>query len=455
VAVRLALPLVAGLLLAGCAATAPSPPEPPAAPSLAPEAGGFYAVRHGGGDLVLDADGLAQVELWGPDDARMGELMLGHGAPIVLGELGPGEYVLRPLALNGTLSIRSDEAEPPLRPLPHHAERHLLVQRSRASPEVPFARPPPEQLLVEVSLQRAPAAMRLLADGSHHEMSVRVQGAAGTVLEADHAGQSLYLPPPFDDGGLREVPSRFHRENARDRALTASLLLYGLDGSLVLEALSYSRAEPERLPAFAAAEPAYVYGELPRQPVAFEVADSARWLVVDPGAGHAGVVLFDAQGRRLGLVEAKAAPVAVQVPARPGLIAYLALGNATLGADAAPESFGLHPVEVRETFAPATAAGTPGTYGQAEAPVRVRGTLFEAVPETRPSRDFIPLSCGPVAAAIALRQGNETVAAWGFGGPGPLPAGLFLRDGPATLLHDGHGDSGCGRAGLLLRHMQP
>jgi hypothetical protein len=451
--VRRALLVV--ILLAGC--TAPPVPKevPPASPFFLAaadlEAGGFYAFEHPGGSLTmrLEGDGSAQFALFEPSGIRLGGFGLGGGAGAVrFDALAAGVLVVRFEALEpGSLRVEAGQARevPKFWPLREHVERVILAAvTDDPLPSVPFVPLRPTETALVVDLLRPPALLRLFVDDGHNDLDVLLGSAKGPVLAAASRGLTRF---PGTSPWMHEVPASFHAENAQAH-LEGMLRASDLKGTVLLESVSFSLAMPpgqERVGTQGAPAP-FSYGLLPSAPVEFEAPDGH---LVFSGEGWAAV--FDAQDRRLANVPIKPGSFAtLQVSEGKHVVALLS-GNATLGATARPAQAQLTPLEVRAANHPTSPAGRGATYGQSNASLSYEGVLFDAVPVwIRDPFDLpnFPLMCFPESAVI-LRQGNETVAAWGRGWPED-PSGHMLQDGELEAIFDGYGRDNCSRLGVRL-----
>jgi hypothetical protein len=440
------------------------------------EAGTFYAFRHAGGGLSLGVlpGGRAQVELFDGADQRLGQISLSDalaGGSLQLQNMPAGDYVIRTLAVNGTLRIESGGAAPALRPLAAHVERQVLLQVPRgtvpsvpALPGAPGAAPPIDRGL-DLQLLRAPTSLRVLVAGDYASLDVELRSAMGPVASAHSTGFA-----PFNglgNGGLSEVSTEFQVENVRDGHLTGRVQAQDLHGVILLEASSYSRAEPLASPAAPGAAPAFSYGPLPAAPVRFQTGPRASQLVLHGTPFQEGnrtwATLFDDHGHRVGTWSvATGAFLAIPVLPSAGYVAALLRGNATLGADAAPGDFELHPMQVREQVVPADPAGSNGDYGQARADLDGAG-VFAIEPTVATSASgpfgfdpqFAAQCSGP--AQVRIVQGNETLGFWDEGfsrQPPSSDAELRLRDGPLAVLSDGFGATGCPHAAARIKSFQ-
>lgn len=462
--------------LAGCIGDrAPEPlpvpePAPYAVEATEVQAGRFYAFDHDGGLLSLRpaAGASAQVELFDGQDRRVAEYGLGGGeaGPDVQMELGAGNYVLRFAALNGTISMASAGTPVQLMPLESHVERVVLAQEPKgAVPNVPFVPLRPTHIELDVNLTRTPTGMRLWTDGSFNWLELALGGPAGEVFRATSGPTAS-----FGDFGtaLREVEGLFHASRARNERLVGKLDVEDLQGALILESFSYSRAIPpgQDLQGQRPGRPPFEYGLLPSVPVAFEVAPSAQRLYfaaladareVGPFGGGpdsiaAWVSVFGPDDRKLASVPVRAGTYTTLAVNQPGTyVAVLLQGNATLGADAAPKNLGLLPLGVEVQEGPQRPAGSSGNYGQdseelAAVPFDVRPTRIDD-PFTSP----IPSLACSMQESLRILQDGEVVAAFGpMWDSRDVPAGALLGNGPVTLWHDGFGGSGCMRNGVAL-----
>lgn len=446
------------VLLAGC--TAPPPPDAGPAPLptglLAAEAGpGFFLLPHAGGELAFSSTGHARIELFGPDDQRLGSLELGSllGAEPVRIERPAGDHVLHIVSADGRLSVASGGAEARLHPLPLQVERSLLLEEPGGlGLSLPVGGGPPVAATRNVTFQRVPVGLRAVVVGTFDEVQVDAQGAG-----LAYRGEALGSYPLFFQGGRHELAGTFDPDGVRDGNLTAHVTASSLQGTVLLEATTYvRRLPPAGLPTVAAPpQTAFLYGFLPDGPVEFHVADGARSLVLEGGPDGAAVALFGPTDRPLGAYTVAAgARRALAVPGGGPYVAALLAGNATLGADAAPAAFDLRPLQTSVVSGPKGYAGSEGAYGAAEEPVAAGGVPYR-VEAFRFGPGFAGLTsfdC-PGDAAVRLRQGGETLYGW-VGGNATVPDAVAsgLLDGtPLSVWHDDHGDDGCGRPGVLVR----
>jgi hypothetical protein len=490
---RRAVLLVAALLLpllAGCSGRAPgaAPPSVHAAGAADLEPGTFYGFPHGGGELAfaVPANGSAEVVLYGADDQRIGHVGLGAAQAsgrFVLDGLRAGELVIDVLSLNGTLDVRSG-GEPVLafRPLPVHVERHVLVSRPPQTPvaPVPFVAERPLREDVEVPLLRAPTDLRVVAhDAAFQDLFVTVRGREGTVHRVAYGSATPLLP-----GYQGVLQGDTFPENVRDGGLTAGLESSSFEGTLILEADSFSRAKADDGGARPTRDvPRFTYGPLPeQQPVSFEVREGARqvYLWVERGGGRTSTVsstftstsspssgpgspppsagddadsrpavaLFGPQDQRIATVLVpRNETIAVPVPEAGKWVAVLLRGEATLGADAVPADFELHPLETAEARTPSgPAGGNDGSYGERRVPLEARGVPFHlAVEREYPGGSFVGFfdvgltGCG--SSGIAALRDGETIGAWGYEGwlEPEWDPDLYLGDGLLEVVHSDYG----------------
>lgn len=488
-------------LLAGCSGRLPAPAAPPAlaTPAADLQAGRFYAFQHGGGDLVfaMPSNGSAEVVLYGADDQRVGHIGLGASRAsgrFVLDGIAAGELVLDVLSVNGTLDVRSGgEPVRAFRALPLHVERHVLVSRPSSFP-VPATVPLAGDGLAEtlnVTLLRAPAALRIVEHAAaFQDLQVRVTGREGTVHEVD-VGGSPATPPvsPFFADPESVLPGETYPENIRDGELTVDLRSSSFEGTLVLEADSFSRAAADAGAAHPTRDvPRFTYGLLPDHPVAFEVREGSRqvylWVEASgssssssssPSSSSAtacnarsapdackdeslpAVALFGPHDERVATVVIPAGQtVAVPVHEAGKWVAALLRGQATLGADAVPGDFELHPLDTKEATTPdAPAGGNDGSYGEATVPLRTEGVPFHMEATVQ-----YPTDGGPIgnfglgdcdSSTVAARRDGETIAAWGYAGfaQPTWDPDLYLGNGTLEALHSDYGGA-CGRLVIVV-----
>jgi hypothetical protein len=496
---RPALLLVAALLplLAGCSGPAAKPagPSPLEAAAAGLQAGQYYAFDHGGGDLVfaVPANGSAEAVLYGAGDTRIGHIGLGAGQAsgrFVIDGLQPGTLVLGVLSVNGTLDVRSSgRPVTTFRPLPLHVERHVLVDRPSQTPALPILLDDPLDESMNVSLLRAPTALRIVAhDASFQDLEVRVTGRDGVV----HEVQLGTTPTPFPSYE-EALPGDSYPENIRDGELTVEMRSTSFKGALILEADSYSRALVDEGGAHPSRDvPRFTYGALPDQPVSFEVRSGAKqvylWVEArgssqtpspssssrptqdpEPCARQTAqaeacqdkrpvVALFGPHDERLATVVVPAnQTVAVPVRDAGTWVAVLLRGDATLGADAVPTDFELHPLDtVQATTPDGPAGGSDGSYGEERVPLHVEGVPFhvEALQESATGGMFgVPSfgfgACG--GATLAVSRDGETIAAWGYQGlrQPTWDPDLYLGAGDLEAVHSDYGGA-CGRLSAVV-----
>jgi hypothetical protein len=485
-------------LLAGCSGRPSAEAFPPSALETGAAgllAGHYYGFRHGGGDLVfaVPANGSAEAVLYGADDARVGHVGLGAGRAsgrFVIDGLDAGELVLDVLSINGTLDVRSGgDPVRAFRDLPLHVERHVLASRPARFPPLPTPFGGRLDASLNVTLLRAPAALRVVERAaSYQDLTVSVTGRDGVVHSVDTTGNQ----PPFPayDG---VVPGETYPENIRDGALAATVHASQFEGTLLLEAESFSRAAVDDGGAHASRDvPRFTYGRLPDGPVSFEVRDGARqlylWIEANGTSQTAStspspsqsqracdahslasscrdlrpaVALFGPHDERVATVILPAGQTfAVPVHQAGKWVAVLLRGEATLGADAVPGDFELHPLDTAEAATPAQAAGgSDGSYGEQREALAVAGVPYHVdVVQQYPGSntpfglpDFGVADCG---SSLAVLSGGETIAAWGYTGVTAPSWDPDLYLGGA--LEAVHADSGgaCGRLAAVVTGYQ-
>ena len=501
-AVFLLVAAVMAAALAGCAGEDPGPPVPSpglvavAATDLEP--GGFYAFAHGGGELVFSArgNGSAEVVLYGADDRRIGRIGLGDAVAsgrFVLDDVPAGELVVevRSLAGEDGLDIRSAGSRVrAFDRLPVHVERHVLFQGPTDQLGLPFVAVTPADENLDLQLLRAPSSLRLVHRGGYEDLAVVVMGESGLVLQAESPG-AFASPPPIGGFGFEQVPSQAFEENVRGGRLSAQVSASDMDGVLLLEAWSYSRARP--LPsdvAVASEAPRFTYGVLPDQPVSFSVRAGTERLYLlyegtetdgicpesRPGVPDDGetpcpdaglVALFDPDDRRVATVRVPFnQTVAVPVDREGEWVAVLLDGEATLGSDRAPADFELHPLEIRSAQLPTDSASPQrGEYGQASAAVDGQGVLFRIAGQYElPSVAQLPIATGPGCgpASLVAFRGGEAIGVWGIDVDfasgsdavdrplGPLDPNELLDGGPLSIVYDDFGQD-CERMTLVVQ----
>ncbi len=494
--VILAASAVAGCLGGGSpGAGATAPPG-----LLGPEqiqAGGFFAFWHAGGDLTFAMDGAgdASLVLYDAQDFRVQDIeirsSLNETGSAQVSGVEAGDLVLAVSILNGSLKVTSARTiVTAYWPLGLHVERHTLVNRSPALLRDPFGLPlgvfdqPVPDTTIHLRLLRTPTNMELLASGSYREVDVSVQGAGGSIFAVIKRSSS---PGTFQPGmRFNAIDSNyFWPENARGPDVTARVEAASLDGALVLQSWSFSRALPpagaasiaergpvdapasdDSLPASVRDGVAFTYGLIPGQPVSFQVhSDATNLYLWSEAADNATswATIFGPDDLRLATVPVTAgARVQVPVPASGEHVIVLLEGNLTLGADRAPADFQFHPLDVRTAQAPASPAGSGGTYGTENQTITPVGVPFRIryVPAMGGSMGFPGLAeCGGETTLI-VRQENETIFLWkdGYDVQGWWAAydvagasARLMRDDPLHLVHDGFGGgTECSHAGVAV-----
>ncbi len=482
-------------LLAGCSEDPPSTPALVTSEVTADrlENETYYAFAHEGGDLDISVagNGSAEVVLYGADDQRIGHIGVGAEQArgrFVLEGLSAGELVLRVVSINGTLDLRSgDSRVDGYRTLPLHIERHLLVERDASTPFIPALVGSGSSVdeTLDLDLLRAPTDIVAVARANYETLDVRVSGRSGTIYDGG-GGQGVPIQPNVF---LDELPGEFHDENVRDGHVTVRVQATSFSGILLLESRSFSRARIAEGEAFASDDvPRFTYGDLPDQPVAFDVradttvlylwqedpptAEEASQECQDPDNAEqercafgspAHVALFGPDDARVATLAVPANGTLAIPVVEPGTwVAVLLDGAATLGADRVPSDFELRPLDVVETVLPGEAAGQDdGSYGDDRRPLAANGVPFRIEPVTIGSSGttstFDPMAqlflggCDPSAVSVLLD--GETIAAWGYDAyrfspdAQPIAASLLLGDGELEIAYSDFG-RGCSRAGV-------
>ena len=471
-----ALALLATIpLLAGCVQDPAIPllpaPSPFAIQAFQAQPGRSYAIDHPGGTLTLRiaAASAGALVLYDGEDRRLGAYSLGGGgaADLRIDELAPGRHVLQVVGLNGTLMVEGPAGPVPLWPLRTHVERHVLASRP-AQPVPPIPLVPRDTIhdAVRLDLTHPPTGLVLYADGDFGDLHLELSSPAGEVFRSDWGGAKF--DPPFYEQ-LEPVPGTFHSENVRSPSLEGRLDVEDLQGVLLLDATSYSRALPAGQE-LVSKGPSTVsvgyrqYGLLPPRPVAFHVSSQATHLAFwNDGAlpssslrapDPSWVAIYDAKDRKLASVPVLPGTVTtLQVEAAGEYVAVLLSGNATLGADAAPPELGLKPLDTLTQVVPQRPAGKGGEYGQANETIAPQGVLYGIGPTeimdalAFPQPQFV---CLPEP-SLRILQGGEVLAAWGpQWQPEGGPVGVLLDGSETTLWHDGFGPSDCPRLGAKL-----
>lgn len=493
------LAVLAGGMLAGCLGdedpTAGAPLTTATDVATSALAPGFYMFRHAGGPLLFRlADGESVAfTLFDGGDQRVGRVEFvrdGFADRVELADAAPGDYVAWVDSINGTLAVDSGgQPVTTVAALGWHVERHVLAEAPIDDDPLReiFALTPAGDAIhkaVSGTFLRPPTALRLLALGEGEAVQVRVTGRAGTMLTVSDAFYSTRGSNAFQLEAL-EAPFDAARAAA---AFTADVSANAFSGVLLIEAYSYSRLVRAQVPSGPAlAAPAFVYGDLPSDPVAAQVARDATAIFLSApaaepceedcsgffAAGLAAVVsVFDRDDRPVGVFHVwPNQTVAVPVTGG-GDFVFVARGAVSLGADVVPSDFSLRVLEVAETMLLSSGIGAWDDYEQAWLEQSVSGVAYAiAADRTPPSQsseildplDPIASLFGPpcsLAGATRLVAGNETVGFWAdnlasdWGGGVGQALVLLPAHGAISFVQDGMGDE-CGQVtGRVLSYLR-
>lgn len=461
--------------LAGCSDA--DPPGPQGLPASALEAGRYYAFQHNGGALAftLDGQGETSFELYGSDDQRIGGAGLASSAAQQglhrISGVAPGSIVLRVLTLTGTLQVESGgTAVSAFLPLLTSTQRIPLV-----------ALPPSNDPLatlglgvlpvtgerfnqdVGLQLDRAPADLRVLASGPWSNLSVVIEGTVGRMVTASGSGSS---PPSLlgDARELRALPGAATPQNLRAGNASARIQADALEGAVVLEVETFSRASLP-IPGKTGPTGAFSYGALPLEPVAFTVHPRAKTLSLWQASGAtspAHVALFGPHDEPYGVL--RVPPTGALAVAIRGAGEYVAVrldGNVSLGADRTPAAFDLRPLPVKEAILPQQVAGSNGRYALvSETPTPTTWFALDpaqAIPTAQGITGGLQFAGCDGGRLLQVRQGNETLVSvldetLAADRVQAFSQGTLARHaGDLTIIHDGFGDDGCTRQAVRLR----
>ncbi len=471
---------------------------------------GYYQFTHRGGDLILavPSDNYARFDLFNAEDRRLGRVELGDGgfADQLSIDGAPGEYVLNIIELHvvrhGPESKapegEAEEAEPEhtdleelqpelriesggravtsFTPLGMHVERHIIVDRDFQP--APLGMPDPGffgggQALsetLELTLARTPTDIRILATGSAQDLEIKGRGTGGIVFEVLES---------FTNGQqwLMDLGRTLYPENIVDQALEITLEATRQEGPVILEAHSYSRFVPTQTAAgkiIESDEPGdgvvFTYGELSSKPVRIELSNDATklqaWLPpmdhdcegesCDPQLAEPGwLAIYGPSDAKVGsfMVE-PGTRIEVPITQGGGYIVRSLVGPVTIGTDAVPRDFEMHPVETRVTDVGTNAPGSNDAYGRVEGDINVTGVPYMVRPTMKsPDGDFEDfLTFGNCAeqGSVILGAAGETL---GFAGDRlPNTFGRANLDLPAeglTFTQDGFSGN-CGQVALAV-----
>ncbi len=492
----LVAPLLAALL-SGCLDPEPvqkqsplRPFDPLGIPAKDLEDGGFYAFDHGGGPLrfTLNATGeenaTAHIDLYGVNDTRVAGFQLNSGNPLqqqqITGPLAAGQLVMHARSLTGPLTIE-DTRNPIDRfhPLASRFERHILAEAPVSTSIFGLGNPDdqPLEATIDITLNRTPAKLILYATSSHRGMQVEAIGDLGPVLEYTGT-QYVDRPEPFLNDNIRDwyrLETTTHHENLRGHQLQVRIDAQHFEGTLMLEAWSYSRARIaiDTLPIRDAPEPAFEYGLLPHSPVWFEAGTRTQLIHLwnmDGDGDPAWVTLYDPHDHKMGTYPIpEGNGLAIPVTEAGAYVAILHDGAARLGLDAAGPDLQMHPLQLASRTLPEETANRnddSGTYRQSRTAVEFsNGVPYTASlviqgPRFDLYRPQDPLFGCHQDTAVQLLQGGEVLASAGddITPPGGTTNSLIFRDAatriqntPVSILADGFGMDDCGRYQITVR----
>jgi hypothetical protein len=466
---------LAALLLAGCATgPAQNQAEPRLSLALHPTAllaGQFYSFVHGGGPLHFQTvdNATAVLEIFNGADARVGQIELDGGratkAQFTITAMAAGQPVVRFLAIEGTIRIHSGSQEvTEFMLLVPAIERVLLINRGEDFvPSLqPFVGGAPANELVTVVLQRAPSSLRLLASGEYAGLSVTINSATGPVASTSGRNSPLLGPTAFGGRRLLEIPMTLHHENFGSGTYQAVIEADNLSGALVLEAKTFSRAQPPSAgPAVVSGdEVAFAYGRLTAAATGFQVHPAATslyfWQDFEEGsntnrttAPPAWLAIYDSKDSKIATLRVSAEGL-VRLPIQAGgeYVAILLAGTASVGSNEPPADFQLHPLSVRQTNVPSRVAGSNGWYAIESENVTLTGIPFRLSAGNRSTAPGGPsifgpgMPCGGTTVATLMLQG-EAIFSVGQVRSEALQGSLHLQTQGLSVVWDGFGADGC------------
>lgn len=449
-------PVVLCAALAGCAGTVFHETGDPVV-----LVSGTHAVLHEGGPLLLRHDGADPIllDLYSPADEPWASVLLDTAHPDAAPDLPPGSWVLRlradeePDAAEGLDARLLLPAGTRTEPLVEHVERHVVVERPRGPlPHLPGMPAEPLDTATDLTFARPPLGMRLVASGGYEDLTVVVRGTAGPVLEASAPGAPRFFERSYTVG------SEFHGVNVRGRSFEVSVEAVHLDGVLLLESWSYSRAPAPLVPGGAngsapvgddAGRPVFLYGDIGERPQRFEVHPQANALHAT-SEEDATLVLWGPDGARAGAYLVPAG-TEVRIPVSGGDHVAVAWGTVALAATRAPSDLDLHPLEVvtwgQDGFGDSdlTGLGASPPYVRHEVTLDGPGVLYRVV-----LHDGGGIWSGCDEGLLRVLQGGEVLASTRLGEDA---AGARLVDGPAQVVAEGAGP--CVSGGYMAYAYQP
>ncbi|HET6398804.1 MAG TPA: hypothetical protein VFH47_04555, partial [Candidatus Thermoplasmatota archaeon] len=282
---------------------------------------------------------------------------------------------------------------------------------------------------------RAPTDIRLLLRGSVRDVELVLHGAGGTVFEMRGAAFSLLPAVVFPDG-FHPIGGEFLRENVVDGRLAGTLAVSGLEGELVLEAASFSRAAATVSASVDWTQPAPSFRNgLVEAPSVVTVPDGASRLSLllepDRAAGRddeAWVAVFGPHDERLAVLRLRPGEVATLATPWAGdyVVAPLS-GRVVVGADRLSSDFEPRPLALERTHAPAQ----PSRSGMdvRNETVEPRGVPFAVAFEPARATLF-----GCPDAFLRLDHAGDAIAVQdGRRAPDLLRASALLGDGGLTV----------------------
>lgn len=430
------------ILSAGC--LAPLQAEPESWPAWQT---GTVAFWHPGGDVVIESGpgGRMVLQIVTGQDVRLGTFSAVNGSTAIVPDVPAGELVLDVGDVTMPVRILSGQAMVQVwRPVRTWVQHDVLVQANAEMPSLS-----PTQTEGAVDVRRPPLDAQLFLSGSATQLEIAVRGKGGILLEyrGPPWGQSILFP--FQE--WVPIPATATLENAVDGNLTYQIRHQNLQGAVVLETRTYSRAVHWVQPIVPEPNATFRYGTLPAVPVRFEVHPRATGLSLEASEATR-VAIFDPSDVLVGRFVLEAGQRTWVPVTGGGTFAAVRLGGeVVLGSDRAPSPFDLHPLEIRRTLMPPAVPGSLGQYGQSDGTTEPEGTLYALAWDGAPRRGGF-LACATIS--IGILQGGEMVG-WFDNGPDDL-ATDYLGQGPMHWTASGFGDEVCDAGGVwALGYVRP
>lgn len=204
----------------------------------------YYQFFHAGGALSLRTTSVASMELFSPADVRLGELSVGNnltGNAYDTPALPPGDYVLRFASLGNGTTLHNQEEITRFYPLQEEWGRKILARAPKSLDPTLGILPQGATFENETTLKIKPAdGYRLLFDGGFSNLRIQIRDGGYMVVMDGFSEQ--FVPPQVGGESLTSRTLDYDASMARNGELDIWLSAENLQGAIVLEWTTYSRA---------------------------------------------------------------------------------------------------------------------------------------------------------------------------------------------------------------------